>query len=70
MPDDPRRVSDRAADAIGSIMPDGSIYAGVSPDTGKPMYTMALDAPQIMEFENAKAYVSRLDSHGRLASSF
>src|SRR5215471_9749495 len=64
MPDDPRRVSDRAADAIGSIMPDGSIYAGVSPDTGKPMYTMAPDAPQIMEFEDARAYVSRLDSHG------
>ena len=27
------------------MMPDGSIYAGVSPDTGKPMYTTPKDAP-------------------------
>ena len=30
---------------VGASMPDGSIYAGVSPDTGKPMYATPKDAP-------------------------
>jgi hypothetical protein len=30
--------------AIGATMPDGSLYAGVSPDTGRPMYTTPKDA--------------------------
>ena len=48
----------------GDKMSDGSIYAGISPDTGKPMYAAATDAPQLMTFEQAKAYAASLDAHG------
>src|SRR5260370_42273506 len=33
------------APAPGDKMPDGTIYAGVSPDTGKAMYATPADAP-------------------------
>jgi|SRR5580700_11696412 hypothetical protein len=55
---------DRAADAIGSIMPDGSVFAGISPDTGKTMYATPADAPLTMEFTQATAYAGKLDAHG------
>lgn len=28
---------------IGSKMPNGTVYAGISPDTGKSMYAMPAD---------------------------
>jgi hypothetical protein len=31
---------------VGDTMKDGTIYAGISPDTGKPFYAMPEDAPQ------------------------
>src|SRR5262249_28415895 len=43
---------------------DGTIFAGISPDTGKPMYTTPEDAPLTYTFDQAKKYASRLDSHG------
>ena len=30
---------------VGDRMPDGTIYAGTSPDTGTAMYTTSADAP-------------------------
>jgi hypothetical protein len=43
----------------GDKMSDGTIYAGVSPDTGNPMYAMPADAPLMSTFneaaENAQA---------------
>lgn len=45
--DNPRQVSHRAVDtdgasapSIGAVMQDGTIFAGISPDTGKSMYAM------------------------------
>lgn len=38
-------MSTTVLDKPGTIVPDGSIYAGVSPDTGKPIYTTPKDAP-------------------------
>src|SRR5258708_6921449 len=29
----------------GDRMPDGTVYAGISPESGKPMYTTPGDAP-------------------------
>jgi Protein of unknown function (DUF1566) len=55
---------DRAADAIGSIMPDGSVFAGISPDTNKPMYATPTDAPLTMTFNEAKDYAATLVTHG------
>ena len=48
----------------GYKMPDGSIYAGISPDTGKPMYTTLADAPLAMTFNKATEYAKALDMHG------
>lgn len=48
----------------GDAMPDGTIYAGVSPDRGKPMYATPDDAPQLMTFEQAKTYAADLHAHG------
>jgi hypothetical protein len=38
-------ANDRAAPSPGDTMPDGTIYAGISPDTQKAMYTTPEDAP-------------------------
>jgi Protein of unknown function (DUF1566) len=60
-------ASDTAAPAEprpGDTMPDGTKYAGVSPDTGQPMYTMPVDAPLTMEWEQAMNYAVDLYAHG------
>ena len=37
-------------------MPDGTIYAGISPVANKPMYLAAEDAPIAMYFNEAAKY--------------
>ena len=49
----------------GDRMDDGTIYAGISPDTGKAMYTTAADAPLTMKWKRAMDYAGGLDAHGR-----
>ena len=44
-------------------MPDGSLYAGVSPDTGKPIYATPKDAPMHGNFNQAADYAANLDAH-------
>lgn len=51
------------APQIGDKMPDGTIYAGISPDSSGPMYAMAADGPRV-KFEEAQSYASHLDSQG------
>src|SRR5207302_7723214 len=41
----PSRPVRPAQTRIGDRMPDGTVYAGVSPHTGRPMYTTPGDAP-------------------------
>src|SRR5579884_120468 len=48
----------------GDRMPDGTIFAGISPDTGKPMYTTPADAPLTMKWKAAMNYAAKLDAHG------
>jgi hypothetical protein len=50
--------------AIGSKLPDGSIYAGVSPDTGKPMYTTPKDSGLCGAWRKAMKHAAGLDAHG------
>jgi len=50
--------------AAGLRMPNGSIYAGISPDTGRPMFATPKDAPMIMTFGQAAKYAEELDAHG------
>jgi hypothetical protein len=56
MPDDAPRASHRATHAIGAVMPDGTVYAGISPDTNKPMYATPADASLTMTFNEAAEY--------------
>lgn len=49
---------------IGDRMPDGTIHAGVSPDTGRVMYTTPADAPLVCTFNQAQDYALNLDAHG------
>jgi hypothetical protein len=48
----------------GEKMPDGSVFAGISPDSGKPIYAMPQDAPQPMKWDEAMKYAKDLDAHG------
>jgi hypothetical protein len=50
---------------VGDTMPDGTVFAGISPDTGKEMFATAADAPLTYTFNEAKEYAARLDAHGR-----
>ena len=38
---------------IGAVMPDGTVYAGISPDTGQAMYTMTDDVERTFRREKA-----------------
>ncbi len=41
-------------------MPDGTIYAGISPDTNQPMYATAEDVPDLLSYSQALAYARTL----------
>ena len=49
---------------IGYKMADGTVYAGISPDSGKPLYTTPADAPRTMQRRAAMKYAAKLDAHG------
>ena len=46
--------------AVGTEMPDGTIYAGISPDTNQLMYAAPADAPISMDFNAAAKYAKGL----------
>lgn len=48
----------------GDKMPDGTVYAGISPETGRPLYTTPADAPVTFTFDKAHDYAAGLDAHG------
>ena len=48
----------------GHKMPDGTVYAGVSPETGRPLYTTPADAAHNVTFKTAHDYAAGLDAHG------
>jgi hypothetical protein len=49
---------------VGDKMPDGTVLAGISPDTNKPMYATPADASLTMTFNEAQIYAAQLDAHG------
>jgi hypothetical protein len=49
---------------IGDVMKDGSIYAGISPETQERMYVTAEDARLSMDFNKATEYAEKLNAHG------
>jgi len=54
----------KTAPKIGDKMEDGTVYAGISPDTNKPMYATPADAPLTYTFNQAQKYAAKLDAHG------
>ena len=50
---------------VGDKMPNGTVFAGISPDTNKPMYATPADAPLTMKFNQAKEYAAKLNAHGK-----
>jgi len=49
---------------VGDKMLDGTVFAGISPDTNKPIYATPVDARLTMTFNEAKEYAAKLDVHG------
>jgi|SRR5579864_8757417 len=47
----------------GDVMPDGTIFAGLSPDTGKSMYTTPADMPKLMSFTWAQFFALGFEAH-------
>lgn len=54
-----------AAPYIGLRMKDGTIFAGLSPEDGRPMYATAEDAPLRLGFNAAASYAAALEVDGR-----
>jgi hypothetical protein len=48
----------------GDKMADGTVFAGISPDTNKPMYATPGDVPLTMKWKQAMYYAFDLDAHG------
>jgi Protein of unknown function (DUF1566) len=48
----------------GDWMADGTVHAGISPDTGKAMYATPADASLTYTFNQAQKYAAKLDAHG------
>src|SRR6185436_18587408 len=50
---------------IGQRMEDGSVYAGISPDTGKTMFASQADVSLSVTFDQAQDCSGALIAHGR-----
>lgn len=51
---------------IGDRQPDGTVYAGISPDTGKDMFALPADAPLKKSFLFAQRYAAdACDANGK-----
>ena len=55
---------------VGDKMLDGTVFAGISPETSKPMYATPADAPltrmfnKARTFNKAQKYAAKLNAHG------
>jgi hypothetical protein len=49
---------------IGDKMTEGTVFAGISPETGKAMYTTPADAPLTMNFNEVANRAFRLIAYG------
>jgi hypothetical protein len=54
----------RSAQRSVNAMEDGTIYAGISPDTNKRMFAAPKDTPGTYRFSEAAQYAKNLDAHG------
>ncbi len=49
---------------VGDKMEDGTIFAGVSPDTGRNMFVTPKDASGVFAWKAAMKYAANLDANG------
>jgi hypothetical protein len=54
----------KTAPEIGDEMADGTVYAGISPDTHKPMYARPRDESVVLTFNEAAKHAKNLEAHG------
>ena len=45
--------------SVGDVMPDGTRFAGMSPDDGKPMFTTPADAALSYTFNESRGYAAQ-----------
>jgi hypothetical protein len=57
-------VNETPPDRPGDRVSDGSIYAGMSPETNGPMYVMPNDVSLGQTWHQAMRYAQQLDAHG------
>lgn len=55
---------------VGDRMEDGTIFAGISPDTNKPMYALPEDAPLSAKWEQAMEYAAKFEGYGHPEGTF
>jgi hypothetical protein len=67
---DGNRQEPEAMPEIGDKMEDSTIYAGISPDTNKPMYALPADAPLVMMWKKAMMYAADFVGHGHPKGAF
>src|SRR5205085_1858397 len=48
----------------GDSMPDGTVHAGTSPDTHRPMYTTPADVPFTWMFDEAQRFAREFTGYG------
>ena len=53
-----------AAPQVGDRMEDGTIFAGISPETNAAMYALSADAPLRMQWQQAMDYAAKHEGHG------
>jgi hypothetical protein len=58
---DDAKAAAKAEPQIGDRMADGTVFAGISPDTNKPMYVTPKDAPLTYTFNEAQKYAAGLN---------
>ena len=49
---------------VGDRVPDGTIYAGTSPETDEGLYTTPGDAPRTYNWDSGSRYCTDLQAHG------
>ncbi len=62
--DEQQGEEEQARRTIGEVMPDGTVYAGISPETGGAIFATPVDAPATCTFDDALEYAAKLDANG------
>ncbi|MFG1320470.1 hypothetical protein [Xanthobacter autotrophicus] len=60
----------KAEPQVGDRFDDGTIFSGISPDTGKPMYARPVDESLAMQWKEAVRYAARFEGHGKPVGTF